>query len=181
VRLFIAVDFSAEIKEELYAAVRLLETSCLGGMWTRKENLHLTLAFLGEVPDRRAAAARKAMETPRCAPFSLRFSGAGRFRRAEGDLYWLGIETAGALEELAADLHRALRKEGFVLEDRPFVPHLTLGRRVRAAQQDAPLRVLNEQTPALSVLVDTISLMRSERVEGRLVYTPMRHRTLSDA
>ncbi|MDQ7773902.1 MAG: RNA 2',3'-cyclic phosphodiesterase [Elusimicrobiales bacterium] len=93
--------------------------------------MHLTLAFLGEVPPGRVGAAGACLDA---------LSGSGTFTAVPGEagffpspekprVFWLGFG-AGAerLAEAAARLSAALRGEGFVLEERPFVPHLTLAR-----------------------------------------------------
>lgn len=161
-RLFIAVvpdgAFRAAL-EELQAGLRAAGAE---GNFSRSENLHLTLAFLGETD--RVAAARSALEEV-CGggPFSLSLSGMGRF----GGVWWAGTEKNARLAALAEELRAALTRQGFRLEDRPFVAHFTLSREVRVPK--AP----HLAVPPVSMEVRRISLMKSERIRGRLCYTEL--------
>ncbi len=113
--------------------------------------LHLTLAFLGEVPPGRAEAAGRCLET---------LSGSGPFAAVPGEagffpstdrprIFWMGFGAGGGrLAELSAGFSAALRREGFVLEDRPFVPHLTLAR-LRGPVPPAAARRAAEAAEAL--------------------------------
>ncbi|MBE6037428.1 MAG: RNA 2',3'-cyclic phosphodiesterase [Clostridiales bacterium] len=139
-RLFIAINFSEELTRELLRAVHSLRQQSARGTFTRPENLHLTLAFIGETDRVNDAEAvlQKVCSHHRSFPITL--SGSGRFPgrdrstaasgRSEGDLYWAGLEKSPALSALAADLQQELRKAGFPIEERAFRPHITLGRRV---------------------------------------------------
>ncbi|MBQ3076798.1 MAG: RNA 2',3'-cyclic phosphodiesterase, partial [Clostridia bacterium] len=124
----------------------------------RPDNLHITLAFLGETD--RPEAASRAMRRIKTAPFELTLRGAGRF----GDLHWAGLSASSPLLNLAADLGDALRDEGFSLEKGRFKPHITLARRVRS---QTPVRL----TPApVTMTVQQIALMQSTREQGKLIY-----------
>jgi RNA 2',3'-cyclic 3'-phosphodiesterase len=101
--------------------------------WVKTQHMHLTLKFLGDVPDtetpdicRVAAAAAKKFE-----PFEITCRGVGAFPTAEHPrTLWIGIEDgAEALCELQAAVEGALKQElGFPKEARRFQPHLTIGR-----------------------------------------------------
>ena len=158
-RLFIAIHFSEKIKSTLLQGIRDLRGQAARGNFTRPENLHLTLAFIGETNN--VAAVRKAMNKWKFAPFPLTVAGSGRF----GDLWWAGVEKNPALFDLAEGLKGSLREEGFDIEKRPFKPHITLARQVEA---DQPIR---RTIPKTTMTVDHMSLMRSDRVGGKLVYT----------
>ena len=74
-RLFIAIGLDDPVKDLLCRAQRQLKRQALGGRFSRRENLHLTLAFLGEAPDIRRAAI--ALDQIQAAPFSLAVQGLG--------------------------------------------------------------------------------------------------------
>lgn len=162
-RLFIAVQLSSPVKDTLCQAIESLKKRSLQGNFTRRENLHLTLAFLGETT-RLAAAKRVLDELELPPPFSLTISGLGRFRREGGDIWWAGAEPNDALSDLATQLMARLERTGFPVEKRLFKPHLTLGRQV--VLQGRP-----EELPPVKMEVDRISLMKSERLAGTLTYT----------
>ena len=99
-RLFIAIGLDDPVKDLLCRAQRQLKRQALGGRFSRRENLHLTLAFLGEAPDIRRAAI--ALDQIQAAPFSLAVQGLGYFPSAKGQTWWMGTAPCPAL----AALHR---------------------------------------------------------------------------
>ena len=168
-RLFVAVNFPPETVDAISALQVRLRGAEPRGNWSRRENLHLTLAFLGEQPRERLDAAREAMDAALFRPLTLVFDRLGRFRRGEGDIWWLGAAHNPALEAAQRRLARELAARGFALEERRFVPHLTLARRVPPAGAEPPgLEFAPVEAPA-----GRISLMLSERPGGKLTYTEL--------
>lgn len=124
-RLFAAVRPAGLSREVLEQAQRDLRRQGRG-TFPHPDDLHLTLAFLGETE--RLDAACGALETlAGSGRFSLTAEGLGRF----GDTWWAGTAPCPALEALAASARRALEAAGFSLEKKPFVPHITLARHYR--------------------------------------------------
>jgi 2'-5' RNA ligase len=160
-RLFIAIHFSPEVKRLLLRTIESLRAQAAGGNFTREENLHLTLAFLGETINE--SAARAAIAAAAAPPFPLTLGGSGRF----GDLWWVGVEENPALSSLASSLQNELRARGFSIERRPFKPHITVARQVVSR---APVRL---EVPRVTMTADRVSLMRSARVAGELRYTEL--------
>ncbi len=166
-RLFIAINFNQATKQNILAIQQRLQE--LGrGNFSLPENLHLTLAFLGEIAPNRLAAVCHAMDDTPITPMELAFDNVGRFRREGGDIWWVGLAQNHALTELQANLARNLAAQGFVLESRRFSPHVTLAR--EAVLQTEPDRKVLLGQP-FSTKVNAMSLMRSEGIGGRLVYT----------
>ena len=158
-RLFLAIRLAPPVKEALRTTLDTLKREGKG-RWTRPELLHLTVEFLGEQPSEAAAlAALRSVSVP---SFSLTFSGLGRFRGRGGDILWYGVEESPQLLELHRRLRAALAREGIRTEDRPYRPHLTLGRQVTAAP---PL-----PAPALCQRVEEVALMESVVTGGRRQY-----------
>ena len=83
-RLFVAVNFTDQVKHSLLDGICSLRTQASRGNFTREENLHLTLAFLGETKE--VVTAKYALTQYRCQPFILTVAGCVRF----GDLWWAG-------------------------------------------------------------------------------------------
>lgn len=167
-RLFIAIEFGDEVKAAICAALDALGAAAERGRLTRRENLHLTLAFLGDVPASGVSRIRAAMRRSSGPCFDLRFDGAGRFKRRGGDIWWLGVRYEAELYALEARLASNLRAEGFELEQRQFTPHLTLGREMRL-----PPDFDGDRLPAVEPAqsVTGITLFKSERISGVLTYT----------
>jgi len=166
-RLFIAINLDEETKQNILAVQRRLR-ELGGGNFSRPENLHLTLAFLGEVAPARVAAVRKAMDSATLQPMKLTFDHVGCFKRDGGDIWWIGIAENTALLEVQKKLSDSLLTDGFRLESRRFSPHITMAREVQLTTQPDRNALLGE---SFSTQVSTVSLMCSERVGGRLTYT----------
>ncbi len=169
-RLFIAINFNDGIKDSLIAAIARLKSGSNSGRFTRRENLHLTLIFLGEVGEKNIPLIRSAMGGICSGPFLLSLGGLGRFKRRGGDLYWLGIDDNKQLNDVYLQLWDRLTDSGFVLENRPFKPHLTIGRQVDIRPDFDP-EEFNARTPPMKTDVNKIALMKSEHIQGKLVYT----------
>lgn len=165
-RLFIAIQFSEEVRHTLLSQIDALKAQATAGNFTRPENLHLTLAFIGESD--RAGELRQIIDRCACPPFELAISGGGRF----GSLYWVGVEKNPALRALGENLQAALRAEGFAIEERAFKPHITIARQL---ETNKPVSI---DAPRTAMAVSRVSLMKSERVGGRLVYTEVYGRRL---
>ena len=165
-RLFIAVHFSKEVKETLLSAIDELKAQVVTGNFTKPENLHLTLAFIGESD--RVLDIREIIDRCTVPPFEMAVCGAGHF----GNLYWVGIEKSPKLKALAESIQNELRISGFDIEDREFKPHITVARQVEASE---PVK-LNVERKAMNVT--SISLMKSARINGKLVYTEVYGRRL---
>ncbi len=165
-RLFLALNMDRAARREIVCLQERLWGAGRGGL-TRPENLHLTLAFLGRTNPDRLDALRRAMDQTGMEPLELVFDRVGVFRREGGDIWWLGMEENRALQALQSRLTRALRQAGFPVEERRFVAHLTLAR--RSGPRCAPGRL---EKP-IRTRAEAMSLMRSQRLDGKLVYTEL--------
>ena len=176
-RLFLAILFEEPVKDRLCEAMELIRRSTRTSRLTRRENLHLTLVFLGEL--REAGKVREAMEEIRTGPCPLEIRGLGRFQRDGGDLYWAGIEPSLPLQNLYLELKNALAGKGIAVEDRPYRPHLTLARQA-VEKPETPFYTLKNRLEPVKTKAAAVSLMKSERIEGRLVYTELYRKELRE-
>ncbi len=167
-RLFVAFQFSPPIKDELAEIVRKIQRYAVQGRFTRRENFHLTVVFIGETSD--VDAVKRALDRVEAEKFTLQINGLGKFRREGGDILWLGIDKNPALTNIHRQVYDNLVREGFKLEKRAFKPHLTLGRQVILVRDFKPEEFWQELRP-LSQEMRKISLMKSERINGQLIYT----------
>ena len=176
-RLFIAITFNEELKAQISLLMERLRPMALQGSFTLKDNLHLTLIFIGETKrvEEVKLAMTKGISQANIGEFDLLIKGIGSFKRREGDIYWLGIEQNLDLLKLQKMLLKGLKEAGFYdIDDREYKPHLTLGRRVRMVDGFQP-KDLEVQEESMHQRVTKISLMSSERIKGRLVYTEIYH------
>lgn len=165
-RLFIAVDLSEEMKDQLEQYIIGLKKKGAAGNFSRRANLHITLSFIGETDKQGAAEA--ALSRINFTPFKFRLTEAGRFPGRNGDTVYIGIDSSGSMEKLAEGIRNELIREGFVLENRKFTAHLTLGREIRGYD-----KIKDSAVPSLEGEVKELSLMKSERINGVLKYTPI--------
>ena len=173
-RLFIAVNCGDETKKRLLSVQDKIKSQSLKGNFSRPENIHLTLVFLGETPEDQVSAICSAIQEalrPPVAPFSLTFSQTGCFTHSKKELWWIGAEHAApsldTLKNLRQRITGGLSAKGVTFDDRPFNPHITLGREIK---HNAPI-VIEQQE--IIFPVNRISLMKSERSGGVLVYTEL--------
>jgi RNA 2',3'-cyclic 3'-phosphodiesterase len=130
VRLFVALDVGTPVRAALSELTAKLQKTCPSARWVRLEGVHITLKFIGEVPNEKIEAIRQALGgLPGFAPIDMRFSGLGFFPNARRPrVFWAGLQASPQLAALVAALEMKLEPLGIPPEKRPFQPHLTLAR-----------------------------------------------------
>ena len=162
-RLFIAIQFSNDIKKGLISVMHELKKKGVGGNYTAADNLHLTLAFIGEVQN--SDGVKLAMEAAAFAPFMLSLTDLGNF----GDILWVGAKGGQKLKAYVKALGGALDVAGIKYDKKKFEPHITL---VRKSSNARPQGIA---VPKKEMMVRKISLMKSEQKNGKVVYTEIFH------
>ena len=157
-RLFVAIQLSDDMKKSIVTLMHDLKAKGIKGNYTPLQNLHLTMCFIGETKEREAV--EQALSTINYKPFKLATSDLGNF----GDLLWLGTRSGQAINTLAADIRKALKGAGIAFDDQKFTPHITLVRRMTGG-------FYKMTVPKKEMMVKKISLMKSEQVKGKMVYT----------
>jgi 2'-5' RNA ligase len=131
-RTFIAIDLDDALKKNLAALVDELKPLAGNVRWVGASGMHLTLKFLGEMPEEEVAGVSSVLEdiAARHRPFPLLLQGTGAFPpgRRNPRVFWAGVVPVPALISLQEEIEREMEKRGFERERRPFRPHLTLGR-----------------------------------------------------
>ena len=176
-RTFIAIEIPDEIIKEMAKVQDELKRSGADAGWTRPEGIHLTLKFLGEVPEAKIeeiknALVRAAEATSR---FRLEIAGAGAFPNPKNPrVVWLGV--SGDIDKLSAlqgSVEESMTAVGFDREERAFSPHLTLARikylRTRFSWQKAIDSIKDIRLAEFDV--DHVSLMKSDIKPSGAVYT----------
>lgn len=171
-RLFIAIEFQDNIKEHLYEEIKLLKSQSESGNFTLLDNLHLTLEFLGETNISRINDIKKAMQEA-CKNFeksNITINGFGKFVNRGELLYWRGLECSQQVITMQQNLRNELKNSGFKVDSRAFKPHITMGR--KCIMKDS-FNEENFERALKKVMFDVsvISLMKSERINNRMVYT----------
>ena len=161
-RLFIAIRFDAAFLGALTDFQAQMKARNVRGRFSPLENLHLTLAFVGEYGD--PDAVMDAMAAVPFEPFSLRLEGIGHF----GELYWAGLAESPALAAYARRLRRALAERNIPFDRKRFSPHITL---IRKAEFHGETPLPEIRPPEAETEVTGVSLMRSDRGKHGHVYT----------
>ena len=172
-RLFIAVEIDEPARIAAAEAIERLRAELsrrgarLDVRWVPADKLHITLWFIGEVDDARAAAIVTAVQPPfPYEPFDVRLSGLGAFPPSGAPrVLWLGVSAGQhGLAALHAETGARLRPLGFEAERRPYSAHLTVARVKDTSRGSGPIvRDVLAGTPtgAASVTVSAVTLFRS--------------------
>lgn len=124
-RLFVAI----ELPPRITAALARIQSGVPGAKWTRPENMHLTLRFLGDVDGGQAEDLAYELRRIDQLSFEIALDGAGHFSSGAGvRTLWMGLKPQGPLIALQEKVERATRRSGFPSERRAFKPHVTLAR-----------------------------------------------------
>lgn len=176
VRLFVAGVISDSVRERLAVVLEELRGSGVRMSVVRKENVHLTFVFLGNIFGSFVEPLVELLDgvAATYAPVSCEVAGLGTFGSARAPrVVWAGLRSeTDALPGLHADLSAGARRLGIPVEDRAFVPHLTLGR----VKPGARCGGLNELVAARrsmvfgDMLMKRVVLMRSLMRSDGVVY-----------
>jgi 2'-5' RNA ligase len=167
-RTFISIELSDEIKNKIGKLIGKLRETNAPVKWVEPKNLHITLKFLGEVPNEEienlAKLTTKAIGNIKT--FSSKFEGTGTFPGGKSPrVIWVGTsEGADKQRELAASLEKALSAAGYKEEKREHKSHITIGRVRERKNLAEALKIVEEAGGQRfgEVLVDHVNIMKSK-------------------
>ncbi len=177
-RTFIAIEISEAVKTELARLQAELRQTGAEITWTKPDNIHLTLRFLGEIEERQLDDLKQlcAKTAAEFQPFTLRLKDIGYFPNfRQPRVMWVGL--AGELEaakQLQKRLDAELIAKGFNQEDKPFKPHLTIGR-MKSGKNIKPLVAKADlcTLPEIAFEVGDIVLFKSDLHPSGARYTAL--------
>jgi len=187
-RAFIAVEIPSEIHKAIESKTALLRAALDASLvrWVPTDNVHLTLKFLGDVSPANVEMLSQmlSVEVGQHATFALKFGGLGSFpnpRRPR--VIWIGIQAPAGLEALQHGIEAAAATLGYPSEERPFSPHLTIGRvkqnvssagvqKIRSALEQTKVGALG------TAQVSAVHLFKSDLKPSGAVYTRLFSATL---
>ncbi len=183
IRTFISISIPENIRQAIAGYQESMSGMINSIRWTKPENIHITLKFIGEIREELVDRIIKNVmdQPPYLGSFDLEISGAGVFPNIKRPrIYWIGI-TSGQkqLSRLASDLEDRLEPLGIAREKRPFKPHITIGR----AKKGSPVSGLKENIESevlspLSFHVDRIHLMKSVLKPSGAEYSSLAYHSL---
>ena len=162
-RLFVAIQLSEDMKKAVTASLHDMKKLGVKGSYVPTANLHLTLAFIGETKE--VEAAKAAVAGISIKPFRLTLSELGTF----GDLLYVGVKGNQGIKGLAKDIRAQLDAAEIPYDQKEFVPHITL---VRKMSGTLPKGFSGAKA---EMMVKGFSLMKSETKNGKRVYTEIHH------
>ncbi|HET7335485.1 MAG TPA: RNA 2',3'-cyclic phosphodiesterase [Rhizomicrobium sp.] len=124
IRLFAAIAIPDSVAQSLF----IIQGGVPGARWQVREQLHLTLRFIGDVDGRDAAAVDDALSGLSAPGFAMRLKGVGEFGAKHPAALWAGVEKNEVLLHLQRKIETALQRAGFAPEGRKYLPHVTLAR-----------------------------------------------------
>lgn len=177
-RSFIAIDFSNALKSQISDLQKKLRSCTSSGRWKYVDNFHLTLKFLDEIDFKTAGKISDELGkiSGGTDSFKLRISDMGMFQgRGCIRVLWLGV--GGELEKLhrlQAEIDSKLESLGVEREKRGFTPHVTIGQDIVFSEEFRIIKSTVDFSILPEIIVDRIYLFKSEQIENKRVYTPVK-------
>lgn len=159
-RLFVAIKLSDTMKDALINAQNEMYDHGVRGNYIKEENLHITLAFIGEYTDPQAVM--DALSFVSFSSFTIELDCMGCF----GDLWWAGMKESAPLNAVVRRIRRAFAEKNIPYDRKRFSPHITL---IRKASGEIP----GIHPAPVIMTVTSISLMRSDRGRNGMIYTEL--------
>ena len=169
-RVFIAIELNDKIKDELVNNLYQLEEISINGSYSRRSNFHLTIAFLGEVDYSGIEKIKTIMDDLSFKKELMNMTKFGSFKTPEGETVFRKIEVSDSLIKYRDKLISKLIGEGFSPDTKPFNPHITLSRKTILKENAFLVKLFYKE---LTYEANHITLMKSERIDGVLTYTPI--------
>lgn len=129
---FYALELPGETKEILKGKIHSLQGEMPFKTWVHPQDLHITLAFLGNAPEAKIQAANEVIDAAldNEASFKMEIDHLGIFGRKDSPrIFWAGLEESAELNDVREAVFTACVHSGFTLETRPFSPHITIARK----------------------------------------------------
>lgn len=165
-RLFIAIDINSDMKDELSYLGSIIKANSDRCSITHTDNMHLTLAFIGEYDDPEKIT--EALNGIDINKFSLTFSDLGYFDRKNEKLIYAALEKNNSLTALQREITSRLKTAGITFDNKKFLPHITIARRVIGMSKEDFSRI---KINKISCTVSGFYLYSSDLSGKRPVYT----------
>lgn len=186
IRTFIAIELSDKVCKKIQGIQSELKPLIKARVsWSKLENIHLTLKFLGDVSLDKVDSVKEELQkvSRKHSPFKMSIGGIGtfpNFRRPR--VIWIGVNRGSKqVIQLAESVEKAMTKLGFSEERHSFTPHLTLGRiKQRVNLEDIETKLEKYDKPNIPIVqVDRLGLIKSELRPKGAVYTTLQEFTFS--
>lgn len=177
-RAFLAIDVEeAEVADRVAELQRIIAGTGADVKLVERENLHLTLQFLGEIPEPMVEGVYKVMSCVKMSPFKAQLRGLGAFPSMNFPrVVWVGVEKgASEVEGIYRQLEPGLKKLGF-RSDKEFAPHLTIARVKSGRNRDELAKTITKLSDVEvgEMVVKSIRLKKSVLTPSGPIYSTLR-------
>ena len=185
-RVFIGIKLDERVHNEIEKFLEPFKKISSPIRWVKPENVHITLKFIGEVPEEKYAKIENYLGEAEfdTGPFDLRLAGCGKFGRGNTlNIFWIGITPSDPLALVFKKIENILAKIGIEKENRPFKPHITVGRNKKNFNFKSFFNMIEENSQQLisEFNVGHFQVFKSQlRPEGP-IYTTLKEIPLAQA
>lgn len=184
VRTFVAIELPEEVRRQIEMVQAILKEAQAPVKWVEPKNVHITLKFIGEIPEERLEPLFQGVQSglKGAGPFYLKLSGIGAFPNLKRPrVIWIGVNRGKEeLVRLQQSVERNICAHGFPQEEREFSPHLTIGR-VKSLWGLADLvrRIKTVEFVSGDIIVEGVVVVRSDLTPQGPIYTTLKKYLLS--
>ena len=179
IRTFIAIKIPTGVKSDIKNWQDKLKDIVTGIKWVKSDNIHITLKFLGNIEEKMIPRLKEAIKSSaeHVSPFEIEVKGEGCFPNVNRPrIVWVGVDNGkDVLSTIASKIEIECSKLGFEKENRPYRPHLTVGRVKKYIRNTDELRGFFNENPFRTEVftAEEIILMKSDLRPDGPVYTPL--------
>ena len=171
-RLFIGIGFSKELQDYFKESQLMIEKHCESARYTRYENFHLTLKFLGMMNETSINELIAVMNSIELKRIHLIFDHIGFFKKKNRYIVYMGPQVNEQLTQLAMNLQTALVEANLVKQEEfVYKPHVTLCRNAKLLIPSDNLS--HEAKNKKEAIINNMTLYESSTINGILTYTPL--------
>lgn len=184
-RAFIGIELSREIKDRIIKIQDIIRHESISGRWKYIDNFHVTLKFLGEASEMQVNSIFDCLtgKMKQKSQFTLMAGEVGYFK-GPGCLrviYLSIVDSEEKLEDLFHITEDCCSTEGFVRENRRFTPHITVAQDVVLKSVFGDVGEKFRNLPPIIMPVGKVSIIKSQQINGKRVYTPVKTLSLSES
>ena len=180
IRSFLAIELPATVQANIGKIEEAAKATSADVRWVSPGRIHLTLKFFGNIEESKIDSIAAAIQGPVSAakPYHLSVRGTGAFPNLRNPrVIWIGlVDEEGRLAVLQKEVEFSLKTIGFEPEDRPFRPHLTLGRVKSSRGKEELIRIVEKyrEEEIGTFQVEKSVLFKSDLTPAGPIYTPLR-------
>ncbi len=185
-RIFIGIKLEQKVHEVIESFLKPFKNLSTPIRWVKTKNIHLTLKFMGEVPDNRCSQMEEGLNSTAYTggDIDIDLKGCGTFGRRGGlNIFWLGVKANPRLEQLFVSIEEVLYALGYAKENREFKPHITVGRNKKSFNFKSLFRLMDDyrEEPITGFTATGFQVFKSDLKPAGPVYTILKEIPLTNA